>query len=440
MIRVAARCISTDAASQDTADNRPVPMIHIDSHSELFAKLQQHAERVNEVERYCTDEAKTRNYLVEPLLEALGYDCSDPRDVACGFISDVAGKSGETYDYALMRDGKPVVFVEVKTVGARLGGSEREQLQRFIPFTPGVLTVMTDGIRWHWYKGRSERDQSHQMESSPFLTYDAREPSEASAEWLSQLTKDGFNPEELLRISRRNDLTAQISDWIGRTLVNPSDTAAVELRKVVGLDASIQETPLVVDAIRAAWTRVVGGPINIPTQDTTASEEIEIADEPVGVPDSQQPTETPTVTVPSTGKLRFVSHESDQFDVGDGKVLSRHTRQRAWKIGGQDWQIEVSGTRLTTVLLGHMLACDSRRDNADALVHEFGLRTFDEPPHWNWERVPGFSNLYYNKNISAQQKRDFLAHVADNLLFDPPEDHPLGKSGKIEWWLPRLNR
>ena len=415
-------------------------MSETDNHSELLAKLHQHAERVNDVERYCTDEAKTEQFLVEPFLETLGYDCRDPRDVIKQLVADVAGRKGEKVDYALMRDGKPVVLVEAKGKDNRLGRGEIEQIQRYFPHTSARLAVLTDGIRCNWYKGRSERDQSHLMESSPFLTFDAREPSEASAEWLAQVTKDGFNPDELLRISRRNDFSGKISDWIDRTLVNPSDTAAVELRKVVGLDASSQETPLVVDAIRAAWTRVVGGRINMPAQDTTASEEIEIANEPVSVPDSQDSTETPTDTVTSACKLRFVSHESDQFDVGDGKVLSRHTRQRAWKIGGQDWQIEVSGTRLTTVVLGHMLACDSRRDDADALVHEFGLRTFDEPPHWNWERVPGFSNLYYNKNISAQQKRDFLAHVADTLLFDPPEDHPLGKSGKIEWWLPRLNR
>lgn len=178
-------------------------MSETDNRSELLAKLQQHAEKVKDVQQSCTNEAKTRHYLVLPFLEALGYDCRDPRDVAHGFISDVAGKSGETYDYALMRDGKPVVFVEVKAAGARLGGSEREQLQRFIPFTPGVLTVMTDGIRWHWYKERSEDGRPHQNESSPFLTYDVREPTETAAEWLSQLTKDGFNPDELLRISRR---------------------------------------------------------------------------------------------------------------------------------------------------------------------------------------------------------------------------------------------
>ena len=413
-------------------------MSESDNRSEFLTKLQQHAERVNDVERYCTDEAKTEQFLVEPFLETLGYDCRDPRDVIKQLVADVAGRKGEKVDYALMRNGDPVVLVEAKGKDNRLGRGEIEQLQRYFPHTAARLAVLTDGIKWHWYKGRSERDQSHQMESTPFLTYDVKEPSETSAEWLSQLTKDGFNPEELLRISRRNDFTAQISNWIDRTLVDPSDSAAVELRKIVGLDASSQETLLVVDAIRAAWTRVVGGRINIPTQDTTASEEIEIADEPVGVPGSQVSTETPTVT--SASGLRFDSLESDQLDIGDGETLSRFKKRRAWKIDGEEWQIEDSGTRLTATVLGLMLECDSRRDDAEALADEFGLRTSDEPLPWHWELVPGFSNLYFNKDITAEQKRDFLARVADNLVFDPPEDHRLGKSGKIKWWLPRLNR
>ena len=414
-------------------------MSESDNRSELLAKLQQHAERVNDVERYCTDEAKTEQFLVEPFLETLGYDCRDPRDVIKQLVADVAGRKGEKVDYALMRNGDPVVLVEAKGKDNRLGRGEIEQLQRYFPHTAARLAVLTDGIRWHWYKGRSEGNQSHQMESSPFLTYDAREPSEASAEWLSQLTKDGFNPEELLRISRRNDFSGKISDWIDRILANPSDTAAVEVRKVVGLDASSQETPLVVDAIRAAWTRVVGGRINIPPQDTTATEEIKIADEPVSVPDSQDSTETPTDTVTSACKLRFVSHESDQFDVGDGKTLSRYQRRRAWKIQGQDWKIEESGTHLTTAALAEMLRCDSRRDNEQALADQFRLRILEEPPNSNWKRIPGFRNLYYNKHNSAAAKRGLLERVASNLVFDPPDGHPLRKDGKIEWWLPKMN-
>ena len=409
-------------------------MSETDNRSQLLAKLRLHAKKVDDDKRFCTNEANTRRFLVEPLLDALGYDCSNPRDVRLEFTADIAGKKGEKVDYALMRDAEPVVLVEAKSLGNNLGGAERHQLQRYFPFTRARLAVLTNGVQWQWFKGMSEPGRSHEMESSPFLTYDARKPSEASAEWLSQLTKDEFNPEELLRISRRNDFSDKISDWIHRTLVDPSDNAATEIRMAVGLDASSQETPLVVDAIRSAWDRVVGG------QETPAPEESDTADELANPSDAHQSTDAPTDTVTSASRLRFDSLESDQLDIDDGETLSRFKKRRAWKIDGEEWQIEDSGTRLTATVLGLMLECDSRRDDAEALADEFGLRTSNEPLPWHWELVPGFSNLYFNKDITAEQKRDFLARVADNLMFDPPEDHPLGKSGKIEWWLPRLNR
>ena len=415
-------------------------MSETDNHTELFAKLKQHTKRVDEVADACTDEPKTEQYLVEPFLEVLGYDSRDPRDVVKRFTADVAGRKGEKVDYALMRDEDPVVLVEAKGKDNRLGRGEIEQLQRYFPHTPARLAVLTDGILWHWYKGRLEPERSHEMDSSPFLTYDAREPSEVSAEWLSQLTKDAFNPEELLRISRRNDFSDKISDWIHRTLVDPSDNAATEIRKAVGLDASSQETPLVVDAIRSAWARVVGGRIHMRGQDSTASEESDVADESANVPDSQDSTETPTVT--SAGKLRFEFHDGEQLDIGGGETLHRRKQRRAWKIDGEEWRVEKTGTRLVTAVLSLMLSCDSRRDDVGALADQLGreLRVFEEPPrHWRWEPVPGFFNLYFNKNMTHGHKRSFLARVADNLVFDPPDGHPLRKGGKIEWWLPKMN-
>ena len=385
----------------------------------------------------CTDEPKTEAYLVEPFLEVLGYDSRDPQDVIKRYTADVPGRRGEKVDYALMRDEAPAVLVEAKGKGNRLGRGEIEQLQRYFPHTPARLAALTDGIRWHWYKGMSDPSQSHQMESTPFLTYDVREPSETAADWLTHVTKDGFNPEELLRISRRNAFTDKISDWIHRTFVNPSDTAAVEVRKVVGLEASSQETSLVLDAIRSAWDRVVGGPTDIRGQETTPSEESDAADELVNAPTADQPTESHTFT--SASKLQFESRLDDELDIGNGETLSRLKKRRAWKFDGEEWHVEKSGTRLTTVVLGQLLGCDSRRDDAHALADQFGLMVFEEPPRdWRWERVPGFDNLYHDKNTSAQQRRDFLVTVAEKIAFNPPQEHPLSMSGRIEWWLPDL--
>lgn len=417
-------------------------MSETDNRSELLAKLQQHAERVNNVKEACTDEAKTRNYLVEPLLEALGYDCRDPLDVVFEFTADVADKKGEKVDYALMRGGEPVVLVEAKTRGNKLGGNEREQLQRYFPFTPARLAVLTDGIRWHWYKGRSERNQSHQMESSPFLTYNAMEPSEPVAEWLTQLTKGEFNPDELLRIARRDEFTARISDWIDRTLANPSDTAAVEVRKVVGLDASSHEMPLVVDAIRSAWDRVFVKQIDRRGRVTILDEDGDSAEQSASAPDihqsmptdAQQPSAEPSE---DSLTLQFASHWDEHIELGNGEVLDANGRSRAWRKGDQEWIKARNGTELTLAALGELLRCDRRRDDEQGIAESLGLHySGTKPDHPKLRPIRGFSNVYWHMNINNYGKAMLLEKIASKLQFNPPPDSTLAKVPKIEWWLP----
>lgn len=416
--------------------NTYLPMSDMNHRSELFAKLQQHTKRVDEVADACTDEPKTEQYLVEPFLEVLGYDSRDPRDVVKRFTADVAGRKGEKVDYALMRDDDPVVLVEAKGKDNRLGRGEIEQLQRYFPHTPARLAVLTDGILWRWYKGRLEPERSHEMDSSPFLTYDVREPSQTAAEWLTRVTKGGFDRDELLRISRRIEFTAKIRNWVDRALVNPTETVAAQLNGVAGLDASDDELPIIVEAAGSAWIQVIGEPVRIPMSSDSTDDESRTDEN--AEPDESNPTEMSTAG-DIANQLQFVSRLDDNLDIGGGKTLSRNRKRRAWRIQGHDWRIEDSMTRLTSAVLGEMLGCDSRRDDEHALADHFGLRIFDEPPHWRWEPVPGFENLYYNKNTTAAEKRDFLKRVAGDLVFEPPDEHPLRKDGKIEWWLPKLN-
>lgn len=90
------------------------------------------------------NEAAVREGIVVPILRALGWDTFDPGQVqpefhsAAGFI-----------DYALLRNRRPIVLIEVKAVGRSLEGDK--QLFRYC-FEEGVpLAVLTDGRGWNFY-------------------------------------------------------------------------------------------------------------------------------------------------------------------------------------------------------------------------------------------------------------------------------------------------
>ncbi len=84
---------------------------------ELSRTIRTLAERIRDHSALLsTSEARTRLALVDPLLNALGWDTSDPAKVSVEY--DVEGRQA---DYALLGpDGKPKAFVEAKKLGERL--------------------------------------------------------------------------------------------------------------------------------------------------------------------------------------------------------------------------------------------------------------------------------------------------------------------------------
>jgi predicted type IV restriction endonuclease len=66
-----------------------------------------------------TEEA-TKNALIMPFIAALGYNVFDPTEVTPELHADVGLKRGEKVDYAILRDGKPILLFECKWHGADL--------------------------------------------------------------------------------------------------------------------------------------------------------------------------------------------------------------------------------------------------------------------------------------------------------------------------------
>ena len=95
------------------------------------------------------NEALTRNALVEPILRVLGWDPEDPELVEPEY--KVSEKSRESADYALKKDGRVVIIVEVKNLGQDLSEHVRQAIKYCIDLGVDYL-VLTNGIHWLLYK------------------------------------------------------------------------------------------------------------------------------------------------------------------------------------------------------------------------------------------------------------------------------------------------
>lgn len=103
---------------------------------DLIDKLQELATRIpKQLEHIQTEEA-TKNALVMPFLSVLGYNVFDPTEVTPELNADIGVKKGEKVDYAILRDGKPVILVECKHHSADLSKVHASQLYRYFKCYP----------------------------------------------------------------------------------------------------------------------------------------------------------------------------------------------------------------------------------------------------------------------------------------------------------------
>ena len=93
------------------------------------------------------NETRTRMALIDPLLQALGWDTADP-----ALVLPEYDLSGSRADYALL-DGtdKPVALVEAKRLGEQLV-SHRMQIVNYANLSGVPYAGLTDGNHWELYK------------------------------------------------------------------------------------------------------------------------------------------------------------------------------------------------------------------------------------------------------------------------------------------------
>ena len=77
-------------------------------------QIKQLSERVVKLKDNIQTEEATKTAFIMPMIQALGYDVFDPTEVVPEFTCDLGIKKGEKIDYAIHKDGQPIVLIECK--------------------------------------------------------------------------------------------------------------------------------------------------------------------------------------------------------------------------------------------------------------------------------------------------------------------------------------
>ena len=167
-----------------------------------------------------TEEA-TKNALIMPFINALGYNVFDPSEVVPEFTADVGNKQGEKVDYAIMIDGNPIILIEAKSINTELDIKHASQLFRYFNSTEARFGILTNGIIYRFY---TDIEKPNTMDEKPFLEINLQEINEPLINELKKFTKSSsFDLDEILSTASELKYTREIKQILNRELEDPSD-------------------------------------------------------------------------------------------------------------------------------------------------------------------------------------------------------------------------
>jgi len=224
-------------------------------------RVRRHSEHINNVGVHCTTEETTKQALILPLLDILGFSPFDPTRVKAEFRAEFPGaKTNERVDYALFCHGVPVMFIEAKAWAEGLT-NHAPQLARYFNATPEVaVAAITNGREWRFFTDLSNKNV---MDTSPFLVVDFDALDESQITRLYRFRHDEFQPDALRTLAEESIYLNAFTEVISNSLREPD----IEFVRYVATRANIQRqfnakfmesiAPIVKQAVERAISSMV---------------------------------------------------------------------------------------------------------------------------------------------------------------------------------------
>jgi len=239
------------------------------------------AARISNTRAIIQTEEATKIAMVMPFIQILGYNVFDPTEVTPELVADVGTKKGEKVDYAILRDGKPIILFECKKAGADLHINHASQLFRYFHVTAARFGVLTNGLVYRFF---TDLEQPNKMDEKPFFEFNILDFKERDVEELKKFAKSAFDLEIILTTANELKYTRAIQTRLAEWMVNPSeDFVRLVSSELLG---SRRFTPAVRDQFtpitRRAFEQLIGERINERLKGAMAPESVSVS-EPISV-------------------------------------------------------------------------------------------------------------------------------------------------------------
>jgi len=239
-------------------------------------KLKAHVNHVATVGQHCNTEETTKQALILPLLEILGFHPYDPTKVKAEYGADFPGvKVGERVDYSLFCHAVPVMFIEAKSFNQNLT-NHSPQLSRYFNATPEVtVSAITNGKEWRFFTDLKDKNI---MDDAPFLKIDFNDLNDSDIEQLYRFRHDQFQPEALRTLAEESIYLTSFTKTISASLRDVD----MDFVRYVANRSNVQRqlnqrfletiTPLVRLAVEKAVSAMVVSGLSVTSESAALSE------------------------------------------------------------------------------------------------------------------------------------------------------------------------
>ncbi len=169
---------------------------------------------------HISNEEMTKQALIIPFIQMLGFDVFNPIEVRPEYCADFGKKKGEKVDYALFKDNEPIIFVEAKAVNENLNNHDAQLSRYFNSATEVKLAILTNGVEYRFF---TDLNANNVMDDTPFLKINLLNLKDSDIENLNNLRKENFDKESLINYAEELVYTSTLNDTLRSLFSNPSD-------------------------------------------------------------------------------------------------------------------------------------------------------------------------------------------------------------------------
>lgn len=180
--------------------------------------IKQLAGRVEMLKDSIYTEEATKNAFIMPFISSLGYDVFNPLEVVPEMTCDVGTKKGEKIDYAIMKEGAPILLIECKHWAQDLTLHDN-QLLRYFHVSKAKFGLLTNGITYKFY---TDLVDTNKMDDKPFLEIDITDIKDNQIEELKKFHKSYFDIANILNSASELKYTGELKALISKEFASPS--------------------------------------------------------------------------------------------------------------------------------------------------------------------------------------------------------------------------